>query len=104
MMAMMRFAWVVLAVVTAALGVFAASNPMLQITDCELGLSISTSECNKSIWDHFRGGLVLVLTVPVVVCVIPAVVPRPAVAWVVAGSMFLASVSVFFSEAMSSSP
>ncbi|MFD6063003.1 hypothetical protein [Rhodococcus wratislaviensis] len=107
-MTVMRFAWVLLAVVTTALGVFAASNPMLQITECELGLSsqgISASECNESIWDHFGGVLVLVLAVPAVVCLIPAAVPRPTVAWAVAGSMLLASVSGFSpSLAASSSP
>lgn len=104
MITVLRWAWVLLAVITAALGAFAASNPILQITDCELGLSAtSPSECYESIWRYFGSSMVIVLAVPTIACLFPAVVPRSSAAWMVAGSLMVASV-LGFSEAMSSTP
>jgi hypothetical protein len=104
MMTVLRWAWVLLAVIAAALGVFVSSNPILQITDCELGLSaISSSECYESISSYFGNSMVIALAVPAIACLFPAVVPRSSAAWMVAGSLMVASV-LGFSEAMSSTP
>ncbi|MCK0089538.1 hypothetical protein HCA61_09625 [Rhodococcus sp. HNM0563] len=99
-----RWAWVLLAMITAAWGAFAASNPILQITDCEIGLSaISPSECNESIWSYFGNSMVIVLVLPAMACLLPVAVPRISAAWTVAGLLVVASV-LGFSEAMSSIP
>ncbi len=47
--------------------------------------------------------MVIALAVPAMVCLIPAVVPRPSAAWMVAGSLMVASL-LGFPEGMSSTP
>lgn len=103
-MTVIRWAWFVLATIAVALGVFVASWPILQITDCEIGLSLPAGVCDQSIWAYFGWSVVPALGVPVVLCLIPAVALRPWVGWVVAGLLLLMALVGFFSAFTSSSP
>ncbi|MGX1807327.1 hypothetical protein ACWIGI_16550 [Nocardia sp. NPDC055321] len=76
-----RIAWVVVAVVAAALGVLAASSSMMQITSCELGLlpseGIATgAECEQRIAEFYGGKAVFILALPVLLCVLSAIAPH----------------------------
>ncbi|OYD70267.1 hypothetical protein [Rhodococcus sp. OK302] len=103
-MTAIRLAWFVLAIVATALGVFVASWQIFEITTCEIGLSWPQTECNQSIWGYFGWSVVPVLAVPVLLCLIPAVIPRPWIGWFVAGLLLVMSVAGFFSAFTSPSP
>ncbi|WP_238565256.1 MULTISPECIES: hypothetical protein [Rhodococcus erythropolis group] len=103
-MTVIRLLWIVVAIIATALGVFVASWSILEITDCEIGLSLPSAQCNQSIWDYFGWSVIPVLAVPVLLCLIPAVMPRPWAGWVVAGLLLVMSVVGFFSAFTSSSP
>ncbi|MDI9919235.1 hypothetical protein [Rhodococcus sp. IEGM 1379] len=99
-----RLLWIVVAIIATALGVFVASWSILEITDCEIGLSLPQAVCDQSIWGYFGWSVLPVLAVPVLLCLIPAVVPRAWAGWVVAGVLLVMSVVGFFSAFTSSSP
>lgn len=92
-----RIAWVVLAVATGILGSATAQWPLYEITNCEIGLGpLSSADCYRWIHDYFGRELFLVLALPVALCVIPAVIPRPFVSWIVSATMLCAAVVGFF--------
>ncbi|MEN0139830.1 MAG: hypothetical protein AAGC80_32070 [Rhodococcus sp. (in: high G+C Gram-positive bacteria)] len=100
LMTRVRLSWVVLAALTAAVGFVAASDPMLQITSCELGLlptqGVSTSaQCDESIIDHYGNSIAVVLAFPVLLCLLPAAAPRRAIAWTVAAALTVVSIGAF---------
>lgn len=100
-----RIAWVVLAVATGILGSATAQWPLYEITDCEIGLGpLSSADCYRSIHDYFGRELFLVLALPVALCVIPAVIPRPLVSWIVSATMLCAAVLGFFTAFSSDMP
>ncbi|MFE5642566.1 hypothetical protein [Rhodococcus sp. NPDC056516] len=100
-----RIAWVVLAVATGILGSATAQWPLYEITDCEIGLGpLSSAYCYRSIHDYFGRELFLVLALPVALCVIPAVIPRPFVSWIVSATMLCAAVVGFFTAFSSGMP
>ncbi|MFB9780891.1 hypothetical protein [Rhodococcus baikonurensis] len=100
-----RIAWVVLAVATGILGSATAQWPLYEITDCEIGLGpLSSADCYRSIHDYFGRELFLVLALPVALCVIPAVIPRPLVSWIVSATMLCAAVLGFFAAFSSDMP
>ncbi|MET3960006.1 hypothetical protein ABIE52_006941 [Rhodococcus sp. OAS809] len=103
-MTVIRLLWIVAAIIATALGVFVASWSILEITDCEIGLSLPQAVCDQSIWDYFGWSVIPVLAVPVLLCLVPAVVPQPWAGWVVAGLLLVISVVGFFSAFTSSSP
>jgi len=79
-MIVMRVGWIVLAVVTVLLGIGAATSPMLQIAECEIGVYSrevpNLETCHASIRSYFGTAVWPVLAVPVMVCLIPVFVPR----------------------------
>ncbi|MFG1782634.1 hypothetical protein ACGFIU_09350 [Rhodococcus oryzae] len=97
-MALIRLGWFVLAVVSAGFAVQRAREPMLWTNECQLGefptpRIRSWNECTESTLSHYGNGLLFALAVPVILCLIPVVVPRRAVAWAVAttlAGMFIA--------------
>ncbi|AYJ47688.1 hypothetical protein [Rhodococcus sp. P1Y] len=103
-----RIAWLTLAAAAAGLGIWAAGWPIYQISSCEIGAysaAVPTVEaCNEPIRDHFGADLYLVLAVPVVLCLLPAIRPRPAVEWAVAWVLFLSSAVGWFTVIGASSP
>jgi hypothetical protein len=100
-----RIAWVVLAVATGILGSATAQWPLYEITDCEIGLGpLSSADCYRSIHDYFGREVFLVLALPVALCVIPAVIPRPLVSWIVSATMLCAAVVGFFTAFSSDMP
>lgn len=103
-MTVVRVAWFVLALATGVLGSLALAWPVYEITDCEIGLSLSSTECNTPVGQHFGAAAILVLAVPVVLCSIPCVLPRPPFAWGVAVAMVLVSALGFWSAFTSSTP
>jgi hypothetical protein len=84
-----RVAWIALAFAHIGLGISVARWTLMQITDCELGLTMSARACRQTLWDYFGFSLVPALAVPVVLCVVAAVVCRPRVSWWVVGVMAL---------------
>ncbi|MFC9360911.1 hypothetical protein ACFTZB_30595 [Rhodococcus sp. NPDC057014] len=90
--------WILLASFAAALGVFVASQPMFQITSCEIGVfpaqGVNTwAECEASIADQY--GYLLtsgLLAIPPLLCLAPALMPRRGIAWLVAVVLLLVSV------------
>ena len=107
-MSVMRAAWIVLAVVMVFLGIVAAASPMLQITDCEIGLysqQVPTLEaCNASIWSYFGNAIMPVLAVPVAVCLLPVFRPRQGTAWLAVAALFVLSLAGIFASVVSSKP
>ena len=100
-----RIAWVVLAVATGILGSATAQWPLYEITNCEIDLGpLSSADCYRSIHDYFGRDLFLVLALPVALCVIPAVIPRPFVSWIVSATMLCAAVLGFFTAFGSDMP
>lgn len=107
-MSVMRVGWILLTIVTVLLGVAAATSSMLQITDCELGVSSrevpNLEACNASIWSYFGSSVVPVLAVPVVVCLIPVFAPRQGVSWLAVAVLIALSVVGFCAAFLSSKP
>lgn len=100
-----RIAWVLLAVATGILGSATAQWPLYEITNCEIGLGpLSSADCYRSIHDYFGRDLFLVLALPVALCVVPAVIPRPFVSWIVSATMLCAAVLGFFTAFGSDMP
>lgn len=108
LMTVMRVGWILLAVVTASLGIAAATSSMSEITDCEIGVYSrevpGPAACNASIWSYFSSMVVPVLAVPVVVCLIPVLKPRRSVSWLAVAALFALSIVGFFAAFMSSTP
>ncbi|MFI9402030.1 hypothetical protein [Nocardia sp. NPDC052316] len=86
-MGLSRVVWLLLAGVTAAWGVFVASEPLHQISSCEV-VQMDTV-CGESIFARYGVGLALLLAVPVVLCVLPAVRATHSLSWVVAGVLVI---------------
>ncbi|ROZ48945.1 hypothetical protein EEB13_02965 [Rhodococcus sp. WS3] len=98
-----RWVWVVLALAAAALGYFAASDPMYQITSCEIGIFPSDgitnwTQCNESIVSYLGVAILAWLAVPALMCVIPAVVPCRWVAVTVAAILVFGAFGAFFAS------
>ena len=73
----------------------------MQISDCEIGGSVlGSAECDASIYSHYGAGILVYLAVPVLMCLIPAAVPRLSLAWTVAGVLLVG----WFLALMSSPP
>lgn len=107
-MNVMRAGWVLMAVVTALLGIQAAGSPMLQITDCEIGMYSpevpNAAACEASLRSYFGNAVVPVLAVPVVVCLIPVIRPRQGVSWLSVVALFVLSTIGFSALLVSSRP
>lgn len=102
-MLVVRVGWVVLAVIATALGMWTTGWPMLQITNCELGLSMSPESCAQPLLDYFGFPLALVLAIPVVLFLITAAVGTLWMSWTTAGTMLvLTAVGVY--SALGSTP
>ncbi|NIL74801.1 hypothetical protein RhoFasB10_00892 [Rhodococcus sp. B10] len=99
-----RGAWIALAIVHIGLGASVAQWTPMQITDCELGLTMSAHICNQTLWDHFGMSLVPVLAAPVVLCFVAAIACRPRVSWWVVGVMALLVVFGFGTLVTASAP
>ncbi|GAA3146612.1 hypothetical protein GCM10020255_024860 [Rhodococcus baikonurensis] len=88
-----RIAWLVLAIAVAVLGSASAQWPVYEITSCEIGFdSLSSAVCLGTVHEYFGRQLFLVLAIPVALCIVPAVIPRPVVSWLVAGAMLSTAV------------
>lgn len=96
-MSVVRAGWVLLAAVAVALGVSVSNWPMYQITDCELGLSMSSESCEQPLLDYFGFPLVLVLAIPVVLFLVTAGVGRIWMAWTATGTMLVLTAVGFYS-------
>ncbi|WP_148310845.1 hypothetical protein [Nocardia brasiliensis] len=82
-----RAAWLVLAGATAAWGVFVASEPLYQISSCEvIGLDPA---CGDPMVAHYGARLVLLLAVPVVLCAVPALRAGRGLSWLIAGILLI---------------
>ncbi|MCZ4518115.1 hypothetical protein O4220_06255 [Rhodococcus ruber] len=92
-----RVAWGVAAVVAVALGVGIMKWPMSEVTNCELGLTMSPAACEQGLLDHFGFALVMVLAIPVVLFTMAAVVCRPWMSWTVAIAQTIFTAVGFFS-------
>ena len=82
---LIRLGWVALASLSAAVSADWALGPMLWTTECQLGefrteLIASWDECISSTLSDYGNTLLLVLAVPILLCLIPAVLPRLVVA------------------------
>ncbi|MFD6883129.1 hypothetical protein HF877_00405 [Rhodococcus sp. BL-253-APC-6A1W] len=107
-MIVMRVGWIFSAVVAVLLGIGAATSPMLQIVDCEIGVfsrEVPNREaCDASIRSYFGNAVVPVLALPVAVCLIPVFMPRQRVAWLTTGALFVLAAVGFFALVFSSTP
>lgn len=103
-----RVGWIVLTVVAVFLGIGAATSPMLQITNCEIGLYSrevpNLEACHASIRSYFGTAVWPVLAVPVIVCLAPVFLPRQRVAWLTTAALFVLSAGGFFALVSSSKP
>ncbi|WP_141136546.1 hypothetical protein [Rhodococcoides kyotonense] len=104
-----RVAWIALAASAVALGISVASWPMHQITSCELGLPVqgvaTAEDCSQlSLWNYFGWPLGVVLAVPVALCLLPALIPRPRVWWMVVGALFVCTAIGIMTAVGSSTP
>lgn len=89
-----RVAWIVLSLTAIGLAVDTARWPLLQVTDCELGLSAKTpEECSRPLYEMFALQLVPVLTIPVLLCLIPVFRPQRWVVWSVTAGVFVAAIA-----------
>lgn len=88
-----RIAWLLLAAFACAMSVFVASEPMLQFTSCEI--ESGGPACEESILTHYGQGFLIVLAVPALLCLVPAVVPVRGVAWAIAVTLLLGFLAVF---------
>lgn len=88
-MGLSRVVWLLLAGATAVWGVFVASEPLNQISSCEVVQLDAT--CGDSIIARYGVGLVLLLAVPVVLCVLPALRVTHGLSWLVAGVLVIGS-------------
>ncbi|MFF0813995.1 hypothetical protein ACFYVR_02395 [Rhodococcus sp. NPDC003318] len=115
-MVLVRAEWVILAILAVALGVVVAGEPMLEITDCELGRFAvgnpggvgSPAQCAGSTLAFFRFDLLIALAIPVALCLLAAARPRRVVSWAVAaalaGCVLLAVLSLMQSIGPSTTP
>ncbi len=92
-MVRIRIAWLLLAAFACAMSVIVASEPMLQFTSCEI--ESGGPECEESILTHYGRAFLIVLAIPVLLCLVPAVVPVRGVAWAIAVSLVLGFLAVF---------
>ncbi|WP_433574985.1 hypothetical protein [Nocardia brasiliensis] len=84
-----RAAWVLLAGATAAWSVFVASEPLYQVSSCEVvGMDAA---CGDPMFAHYGARLVLLLSVPVVLCAVPALQATRRLSWLIAGLLLLGS-------------
>ncbi|MFI6996334.1 hypothetical protein [Nocardia sp. NPDC050175] len=88
-MGLSRVAWLLLAGATVVWGVFVASEPLHQISSCEV-VQVD-AECGASIAARYGAGLVLLLAVPVALCALPALRVTRGLSWVVAGVLVIGS-------------
>ncbi|WP_433663340.1 hypothetical protein ACQPW1_15130 [Nocardia sp. CA-128927] len=86
-MGLSRVAWLLLAGATAGWGAFVASEPLHQISSCEV-VQMDTA-CGDSIFARYGVGLVLLLAVPVVLCALPALRATHGLPWLVAGVLVI---------------
>ncbi|WP_156161778.1 hypothetical protein [Nocardia vulneris] len=84
-----RAAWLVLAGATAAWGVFVASEPLYQISSCEVVQM--DAACGDPMFAHYGMRLVLLLAVPVMLCAVPALQVARGLSWSIAGVLVLGS-------------
>ncbi len=96
-----RVGWTALAVIAVALGMSVTKWPMYQITNCELGLSMSSASCEQPLLDYFGFPLVLTLAIPVALFLIAAVVGKPWMSWAAAVSMLTLTAVGFYSAGAS---
>ncbi|WP_314682235.1 hypothetical protein [uncultured Rhodococcus sp.] len=78
-----------------------------EITSCDVGIGygpLRVAQCNGTIQADFSRGLFLVLAVPVVLCIIPAVIARLLVSWIVSATMGFAAIVEFVSAFSASMP
>lgn len=102
-MPIVRLEWILLAVLTAAFGAIVASEPMLEITSCEVGLFPTqgvnnSAECLTPIAGHYGYSIILILALPVLLCLLPAVITRRWFAWLVAMTLLVGSVRSLFTS------
>ena len=96
-----RVGWTALAVIAVALGMSVTKWPMYQITNCELGLSMSSASCEQPLLDYFGFPLVLTLAIPVALFLIAAVAGKPWMSWAAAVSMLTLTAVGFYSAGAS---
>lgn len=98
-----RAGWILLAWVCAGLAVVAATSSMMQITACELGYPddgiMPGEECERSIARTYGPSIVAALTVPALLCLLPAVVFRRWVGGLVALVLVVGSFGAVFQPA-----
>ncbi len=100
-----RIAWLALAIAVGVLGSASAQWPVYEITSCEIGFdSLSSAVCLGTVHEYFGRQLFLVLAIPVALCIVPAVIPRPVVSWLVAGAMLSTAVWGFAVAFSSTTP
>lgn len=88
-MGLARVAWLLLAGATTMWGVFVASEPLQQISSCEV-VQMDVA-CSDSIVARYGVRLVLLLAIPAVLCVLPALRATHGLSWVIAGVLVISS-------------
>ncbi|MEV6558097.1 hypothetical protein AB0M22_20445 [Nocardia sp. NPDC051756] len=88
-MELSRATWLLLAGATVAWGIFVGSEPLHQISSCEVVQM--DAACGESIAARYGVWLVLLLAVPVVLCVLPALRVTRGLSWAVAGVLVIGS-------------
>lgn len=90
MMVWPRVVWLVLAGATAVWGgAFVAAEPLYQISSCEV-VNMDAA-CGESVLTHYGIELVVLLAVPVLLCVVPAIPAFRRCSWLVALVVLLVS-------------
>ncbi|MDV2477323.1 hypothetical protein F8M49_21685 [Rhodococcus zopfii] len=83
-----RVGWLILSALTVAWLADISTDSLMQITDCELGLSVAYN-CDQTIGSYFGLPLIGVLALPVLLCIAPAVYARPGAASIVVSALAL---------------
>ncbi|MET8800736.1 hypothetical protein ABZV91_30680 [Nocardia sp. NPDC004568] len=82
--------WLILAGATAVWGgVFVAAEPLYQISSCEV-VNMDAA-CGESVLTHYGAELVVLLAVPVLLCVVPAIPGFRRCSWMAALVVLLIS-------------
>lgn len=100
-MILIRIGWFTLAALSGLLAIFAASTSMAEITDCELGLFPTSGianweQCRTSIAASYGNSIFVILALPMLVCLIPAVKPDRRTAWFAAIVLIIGSFGSWF--------
>ncbi len=95
---MIRAAWSFLALAVggfAMIATYLASWPQSEFTSCEIDPMADPVACNESLTDQSGAGYVAAMVLPVVLCAVPAIVPRRSVAWATVAMLIVAAIVAF---------